>query len=320
MQILNFIIMNLTSSAVIKNLCEKHKIRPSKKLGQNFLIDKNILDKIIRAADLSPCGGCPEGTKKTDVVLEVGPGFGALTQELAKQVKKIIAVEIDKRLAEALEETIQEHFLPSDERRNRALPCSSDRSRDRGVLKSRGSQVIIINEDILKYKVKLRNYKVIANLPYQITSAVIRKFLELPESPSLMVLMVQKEVAERICAKPGNMSLLSVSVQFYGKTEIVSKVSKNSFWPVPKVDSAILKIVPHPRIVANPKKFFEVVRLGFSKPRKQLKNNLRLAGDHPKGEKIESSILKKAGLNEKVRAEELSVEDWIKITKYLNGK
>jgi len=262
--------MNLTSAGVIKKLCEKYEIRPSKKWGQNFLIDRNILEKILEAADL----------KKSDIALEVGPGFGVLTQELAERVKKVYAVEIDKRLVGAIEET---------------LSCKN---------------VKIINEDILKIdidKLRLKKFKVVANLPYQITSAVIRKFLELSHSPSLVILMVQKEVAERICSKPGDMSLLSVSVQFYGKPEIVSRVSRNSFWPVPNVDSAILKITPHSNTTLDPKRFFEIVRARFSKPRKQLQNNLE----------IESSVLKKAGLNEKIRAEELSVEDWIRLIKLL---
>jgi 16S rRNA (adenine1518-N6/adenine1519-N6)-dimethyltransferase len=161
----------------------------------------------------------------------------------------------------------------------------------------------------------LKFNKVVANLPYQITSAVIRKFLENEIKPELIVLMVQKEVAERICTRSGDMGLLSVSVQFYGKPEIVSKVSKNSFWPVPKVDSAILKITPIKREKINEEKFFRIVRAGFAHPRKQLRRNLADGLNLPV-KKIDKAILS-AKLNPKIRAEELEVEDWIKIMRII---
>lgn len=240
----------------VKLLCEKYGVFPQRQAGQNFLIDKNILNKIIKVAEL----------KKDDVVLEIGPGFGVLTQELAKQVKKVIAVELDKRMAEALKEELKEF-----------------------------KNVEIINADILKtqsekLKIQNKNYKIVANIPYNITSAILRKFLsEELIRPNEMVLLVQKEVAERIIAKPGEMSLLSISVQFYSQPKIISKVSNNSFWPKPKVDSAIIKLKNIEQKIdkeINEEDFFNLVRAGFSSRRKQLKNNFKKI-------KLESSNLEK---------------------------
>jgi 16S rRNA (adenine1518-N6/adenine1519-N6)-dimethyltransferase len=271
------LIKEMLNAFEIKKLCEELGIVPTKSKGQNFLIDKNILDKIIAAADL----------KKSDTVLEVGPGLGVLTEELLKRVQKVFAVELDKKLFERL-----------------------------SVVFKNNKNLKIYNADILQFEIcNLKFNKVVANLPYQITSAVIRKFLENEIKPELIVLMVQKEVAERICTRSGDMGLLSVSVQFYGKPEIVSKVSKNSFWPVPKVDSAILKITPIKREKINEEKFFRIVRAGFAHPRKQLRRNLADGLNLPV-KKIDKAILS-AKLNPKIRAEELEVEDWIKIMRII---
>jgi 16S rRNA (adenine1518-N6/adenine1519-N6)-dimethyltransferase len=233
--------MELTSPKIIKELLSKNEARPSRGLGQNFLIDKNVLHKIIEAADLS----------ESDIILEVGPGIGTLTQELATKVKKVIAIEKDKTMVEIL---------------------SAE-----GGPASGWKNVEIIHGDILKIEKleKFKNYKVVANIPYYLTSPLIRKFLESENQPKEIILMVQKEVAQRICAKPPHMSLLSVSVQFYAKAKIISYVSKNCFWPSPKIDSAIIKIKPK----ENEEKidsdlFFKIVKAGFSQPRKQLVNNL----------------------------------------------
>ena len=195
----------------LKKLLKKYNLRPSRRLGQNFLVDEKVLRKIIEAAELS----------KNDIVLEIGPGIGNLTVKLAKRVKKVVAVEKDQRMIEILKETLKDF-----------------------------KNVKIIKADILKFSPKIYNlkskiYKVVANIPYYLTSPLIRKFVETVEvKPQLLVLMVQKEVAQRICTKPPDMSILAVSVQFYAKAEIISFVSKKSFWPQPKVDSAIIKIIP----------------------------------------------------------------------------
>lgn len=268
--------MDLVLKQTIQNLLRKHSIRPSKRLGQNFLVDRSVLRKIIQTAKLS----------SKNVVLEIGPGLGVLTVELAKRAKQVIAIEKDRTLSRLLED----------------------------ILKAEGvSNVKVINKDVLQISNSqfpasrqgglISNYKLIANLPYYITSPVIRKFLETDNPPQLMVLMVQKEVAQRIVAKPPKMNRLAVAVQFYGKPEIVSYVSKKSFYPIPEVDSAIIKIVPQPIPKIDTKKFFELIKAGFSAKRKMLKNNLSL----------EASMLEKLGINPRARAENLSIEEWLKL-------
>lgn len=283
--------MNLNSPETIKHLLEERGIRPLKKLGQNFLIDENVLREIVSAAEL----------KSDDIVLEIGPGLGTLTKELAKRTKKVIAVEKDPNLARILNDKLKVKNLE------------------------------VIHGDILRIpnsKFLIHNsYKVVANLPYYIVSPVIRKFLETETAPKIMILMVQKEVAERITAKPPKMSLLAVSVQFYAKPEIISYVSKECFWPKPKVDSAIIKITPKNitgsqqplpsstlQGIAPCKLFFRIVKAGFSQPRKQLANNLSKGLKMDK-EKIKNWLLKN-GVQPSQRAETLSVEDWVKL---MNG-
>lgn len=270
----------------VKKLLKKFNVFPSKRLGQNFLINEGVFKKIIKTANLS----------KNDLILEIGPGVGNLTLELAKITKKVIAIEKDKKMCEILKDVLESWNMKN---------------------------VKIIEKDILKLDQKpyiLKPYKIVANLPYYITSPVIRKFLELKKPPELMVLMVQKEVAKRICALPPKMSLLAVSVQFYAKPEIISFVSKNSFWPQPKVDSAIIKIVPHrpaPHQIRSGEKFrdcfFKIVKAGFSHPRKQLINNLSKELKLDK-EKIKNWLLEN-GVKPSQRAESLSVENWQKLTK-----
>ena len=279
--------MDLASLKVIKTLLRKYRIFPSKRFGQNFLVDKTILFKIIETACLKP----------KDIVLEIGPGIGTLTQEIAKIVKKLIAVEKDFKMVEILKETTKSF-----------------------------KNVKIIQADILKtYNLQLTtyNYKVVANLPYYIVSPVIRKFLEAPNPPKEMILMVQKEVAQRICARPPDMNLLAVSVQFYAKPKIISYVSKESFWPKPKVDSAIIRITPRqPAPYRNEvsgagfrEQFFKIVKAGFSQPRKQLVNNLS------KMLKLDKEIVKiwllKNNIQPAQRAGTLSIGDWKNLVKSL---
>ncbi len=300
-------------------LCKQYNIKPSRTKGQNFLITEDIYNKIIESADL----------KKDDIILEVGPGLGFLTEKLAKNVKKVIAVELDDKLAEAL----------------------------RGRLgKQRIENVKVINENVLDFRIrnssksagrqesgisgnnKIPNslfiipdsrYKVVANLPYNITSIFLRKVLSLENKPEVMVLMLQKEVAGRITAKPGKLSLLAVSVQFYAEAEIIEYVSKDNFWPKPEVDSAIVKLEVRSNLPAPPKadrrqagkledderKFFQMVKFGFSARRKMLKNNLA-GGYHITQEKVEK-LLKLAGFDQKIRAQELSIQDWVNLFEVL---
>jgi len=291
--------MNLTSLKVVKTLLLKYMISPSKQLGQNFLTDKGAIDNIIKAACLGP----------DDIVLEIGPGLGTLTQEIAKKAKKVIGVEKDPKMVEIMGETLKD--IKNSE---------------------------IIQEDILKFKdcSKTKNYKLMGNLPFYLTSPIIRKFLERKNKPEKMILLVQKEMGQRICAKPPDMSILAVSVQIYSKPEIMGYVPKKSFWPQPKVDSAIIKIVPriisetssefaskttangvskNPTIVSffDSQLFFRIVKAGFSQPRKQLVNNLS-KGLNIKKEKA-LTWLEKNNIKSSRRAETLSIQDWINLSK-----
>ena len=278
--------MDLFSVKTIKELLGKQGIRPRKSLGQNFLISRGVFGDILKAANLT----------KQDTVLEIGPGIGTLTYGLAQSAKRVVAVEKDPAMVEILQETT-------------------------GDLRG----VEIIRGDILKLRqakellsLSKEAYRVVANLPYYITSPVIRMFLEAETKPELLVLMVQKEVAQRICAKPPKMSLLAVSVQIYGEPSIVAYVKKGCFWPQPKVDSAILKIAPHNLTkLSYPQldlvKFFTVVKAGFKQPRKQLLNNLSQGLKIPK-QKVET-WLGQIGIAPTQRAATLAMQDWINLAK-----
>jgi len=258
----------------LKNLLQKHNLRPNKLMGQNFLIDESILKKIIETANLS----------KDNIVLEVGPGLGILTKELAKKAKQVIAIEKDKEIIEALKKELENY-----------------------------NNIELIHSDILEYNLKfLENYKVVANIPYYLTSHLIRILLESKNQPKEITILIQKEVAQRICASPPKMTLLAVSVQFYSKPEIISYISKESFWPEPKIDSAILKItnIKKPENI-NIKKFFKLVKAGFSSPRKQLANNLFNKLNINK-EEIKTALTE-CNLDIQVRAERLNINDWVNL-------
>lgn len=284
--------MDLTGIATIKSLCKQYGLYPSRERGQNFLINRDVLDDMIAAADL----------KKDDIILEVGPGFGVLTLELAQRVKKVIAIEQDKILINALQENLEKENIKNVE---------------------------IVEGNILQlptthYQLLTTNYRIVSNLPYQITSRFLRQFLAEENKLQDMTIMVQKEVAERICAKPGDMSLLAASVQFYGQPKIVRNVSKECFWPEPKVDSAILRIVLPPSLKLrrakeiDEKYFFKIVRNGFLHRRQKLVNNLSNAFRLDK--KNLELTLKEMGISENARAQELSVEQWIKLSKRISAE
>ena len=252
-------------------------LRAKKGLGQHFLVDEQVLRRLISAAELTP----------SDTVVEVGSGLGVLTAELAKGAGRVIAVEVDTRMAAALQETM-----------------------------GPWPNITIVNTDILESDPAsllgvVTHYKVVGTLPYYIATAVLRHFLEARIKPYSMVITIQKEVAQAIVAPPGKMSLLSVSVQFYGKPTIVDYVPPQSFYPPPKVDSAIVRIdiYERPRVaVTDEAIFFSVVRGGFSAPRKQLRNSLALGLEIAPREA--AALLEEAGIGPKRRAETLSLEDW----------
>jgi 16S rRNA (adenine1518-N6/adenine1519-N6)-dimethyltransferase len=270
-----------------KALLRRFDVRAKKGLGQHFLVDDGVLGTIIEAAELSP----------NDLVVEVGPGLGILTEELAKRAKKVIAIEVDSKLASALSQSL-----------------------------SHLSNLTTINADVLHVALKELvdadlGYKVVANLPYYIAAPVLRHFLESPVRPQRMVIMVQKEVAQGIAAAPGKMSILSIAVQLYGKPNIVAYVPARSFYPAPKVDSAILSIDVYEQPMADVEdvaRFFQLVRAGFSAPRKQLRNSLALGLSLPA--ESAAALLDRAQISPKRRAETLTIAEWTKLYHATEGQ
>ncbi len=263
--------------------------KPKKSLGQHFLTDEAVLERILSATELSP----------GDIVVEIGPGPGILTEGLAKRGATVIAVELDSRLVALLKKRLA------------AFPDVKIVHAD--ILKVTPSQ--LLQNNLLASELA-RGYKVIANLPYYITSPVLRHFLEAQPRPSEMVVMVQKEVGEAIAAAPGKMSLLSVKAQFYSKPAIISYVPAASFYPPPKVDSVILHLDVYsqpPIKVSDVASFFDIVMHGFSAPRKQIRNSLAHSLEMPPSQV--ASLLEKAGIEAKRRAETLSLEEWRELWK-----
>jgi len=269
----------------VAGLLRSHGLNPKKSLGQNFLLDQAALRKITDAAEIPADGE----------VLEIGPGLGSLTRYLAQAARRVVAVELDGNLIPVLQEVLA--LFP---------------------------QVEIIHGDILKQDpAKLMGgpgYRVVANIPYYITSAVIRHLLESTIKPASMVLTMQKEVAERICAEPGEMSLLALSVQVYGEPKPVARISAGAFYPPPNVDSVVLKmdLYPEPRIPSGQlAAFFRLAKAGFSQKRKTLRNSLA-GGMGWKPEKSEE-ILNAAGIDPRRRAETLSIREWKDLTAVFSG-
>jgi 16S rRNA (adenine1518-N6/adenine1519-N6)-dimethyltransferase len=260
----------------VPDLLSKYGLKPEKRLGQNFLIDPVYIDRIVEAAAVSP----------TDSVLEIGAGLGSLTRSLAASANKVVAVELDPSLIAPLTEVLRSH-----------------------------SNVRIVQGDILDIDpgqlMDASDYLVVANIPYYITSAVIRHLLGANVRPARMALTLQHEVAERICAAPGNMSLLSLSVQIYGKPAIAMRIPPGAFYPIPKVDSAVVRIALYPKpIIPAPllEDFFRLTKAGFGQKRKTLRNSLS-AGLHLSREQTEK-FLSSAGIEPRRRAQTLSLAEW----------
>jgi len=265
----------------ISALMKQFGLHPRVGLGQNFLQDNHALQEIVNVANLRP----------TDDVLEIGPGLGNLTRYLALQAHRVTAVELDKDLFPALETVVAPY-----------------------------KNVRLVQGDILRLDpadlLEMPDYLVVANIPYYITSALLRHLLESDSRPRRMVLTMQEQVAKRICALPGKMSLLALSVQVYGTPEIVAYIPAEAFYPAPKVDSAVLRleILPEPLIpAALMDKFFMLIKAGFSQKRKTLRNSLSggLGILPAEAEKI----LAAAGIDPIRRAETLSLEEWAQLCK-----
>ena len=256
-----------------KILLAAHGLEAKKSLGQNFLFDDNVLARIADAADL----------QGADEVLEIGPGLGALTRQLAARARRVVAVELDGRLLPILQQELADL-----------------------------DNVEIIHGDILDQDpgaLFKGNYKVVANVPYYITGAIMRHLLGSSHKPRTMVLTLQKEVAERLTAVPPQMSLLAVSVQYYGRVERIATIKAGAFWPRPDVDSAVIRfeLAPQAEDAAKEEAFFELVRAGFSQKRKQLHKNLRQL---PADQTAVARALAKATIDGRRRAETLSLEEW----------
>ncbi|MFA6587970.1 MAG: 16S rRNA (adenine(1518)-N(6)/adenine(1519)-N(6))-dimethyltransferase RsmA [Patescibacteria group bacterium] len=276
----------------VRTQLQNSRIWPNKSLSQNFLVDQEILQKIILNADL----------QKDELVLEVGAGLGILTWELAKRVKKVLAVEYDQQILPMLKENLKSL-----------------------------NNVKILQADIMKFPIQellknfgseeVRKYKIVANLPYHLTSHFLKKFLSSDFPPNSFSLLLQKEVALRICAKPGDMSLLSISVQMFGQPEIGVFVPKQAFWPQPKVDSAILNIKRRIKPLGNEFTRFQVfkfAKIAFSAKRKTLVNALS-GGLHETPNKIRA-YLNTLGLSPMIRAQELNLDQWFSLARLLNTK
>jgi 16S rRNA (adenine1518-N6/adenine1519-N6)-dimethyltransferase len=268
---------DISSSPEIKKVLHRSGLKARKELGQHFLTDKSIVDTILSAAELSP----------SDFIIEVGPGLGILTSELARRVQKVTAIELDTKLAAQLKKNL-----------------------------SSSPNITIINADILKVDLSKvlgdkSSYKVVANIPYYITSLILQFFMEASLKPSLLVVMVQKEVGDAIAAGPGKMSMLAISIQVYCKPRIICYVSSQSFYPQPKVDSAVIRLdmLPMPAVkVADIRNFLNFVKCGFRSPRKQLRNSLA-QGLNTKPADI-MPLLTESNIDPQRRPETLTIQEW----------
>jgi 16S rRNA (adenine1518-N6/adenine1519-N6)-dimethyltransferase len=275
-----------------KEIIKKFKIKLNKNLGQNFLTDENIVKKIVGSAIISD----------RDLIIEIGPGIGSMTRELCKNAGKVLAVEIDKYLIPALTYNLREF-----------------------------NNIEIVNKDIMDENIvemintaKLsgfnpENVKVIANLPYYITTPIIMKFLEEAPGIDMMVFMVQKEVAERMVAKPGgkDYGALSVAVQFYSEPSIIFNVSPDSFVPRPNVDSTVIKlnVYKEPIVdIKSKKMFFKTVKAAFGQRRKTLPNALCNSGYFKQNKEEMKDILENMGVGENQRGETLSIMQFAELS------
>jgi len=270
---------DLTNIRELRNLLYTHHMRPNKSFGQNFLIDRATLQRIIEAAEINA----------GEQVLELGAGTGVLTRELARHARRVVAVELERDMLSLLAETTRNF-----------------------------ANVELIERNLLYVDPAAifgaEAYKLVANLPYYITAPTFRHFLESANPPRLLVVMVQYEVAQRIVAAPGDLSLLGVSIQFYGKPDIVAHVPARAFYPAPKVDSAILRVDLKDEVpLAHEQRdsFFRLVQAGFSERRKQIHNSLA-RGLHRKDAEVQA-LLKAAGIDPGRRAETLSIEEWLQL-------
>jgi len=271
----------MLSKSQIKQILQDRNLKPTKKFGQNFLINPKPIQQMISAADIKP----------SDTILEIGPGLGALTQELIITGAKIITQEKDRNLVAILRKQFKD---------------------------AKNLEIIEGDAKYNNYK-NYKDYKIVANLPYYLTAPIIRQFLEAKNPPELMVFLIQKQVGQRICAKPPRMNLLAVSIQVYATPKIINYVSRKCFWPMPEVDGVIIKITPHheeTEAMTDREHFFKIVKAGFSHPRKILISNLANGLNVSRNdlEKIFADL----AIPLKARAENLAVSDWASLAENIN--
>jgi 16S rRNA (adenine1518-N6/adenine1519-N6)-dimethyltransferase len=269
-------------------LLKKYGLRPSKGLGQNFLVDENALQKVVKAAEI----------RVGDTILEVGPGLGSLTRYLASSAQQVVAVELDQKLLPVLHETL----APFE---NVEIVIGDILELDPGIL----LESYMLKAD--RSPLSALRYMVVANIPYYITSALIRHLLEAEIQPDRIVLTVQKEVADRICEQPPNLNLLALSVQVYGQPTIAAKIHAGAFYPPPKVDSAVVKIDLFSKPIIPSSElplFFQLIKAGFSQKRKTLRNTLSAGMRWSKAQT--ESILVEAQIDPQRRAQTLSLDEW----------
>jgi 16S rRNA (adenine1518-N6/adenine1519-N6)-dimethyltransferase len=267
--------MDLSRVEDVRTAMKLAGIKPNKSLGQHFLVDRPSLEAIMEAATVKP----------DDTVLEIGPGLGVMTRPLTRLAGHVIAVETDPILAGLL---------------RRDAPDTLE----------------VVEQDILDFDLRRlpSGYKVIANIPYYLTSKIFRLLVESPNPPEVMSLLIQKEVAERITAKPGKLSVLALSVQYYGRPELVRVVERHKFWPPPDVDSAVLRVtLTGPAFNADSPKLFRLMKAGFGEKRKQLKNSL--AGGLNLSPELATELIANAKLQPTARAQELDLKSWERLYK-----
>jgi 16S rRNA (adenine1518-N6/adenine1519-N6)-dimethyltransferase len=266
----------------VPGLLKSYGLRPEKSLGQNFLSDEQVLERIAAAAEIQP----------DEVVLEIGPGLGSLTRRLSELARQVICVEVDANLLPPLRFVLQDYA-------NVQVVQGDILSLDIAALMSQASATTP------------PVYQVVANIPYYITSALIRRLLEAKYPPHRLVLTVQREVAERICAAPGDLSLLALSVQVYGNPRVAARIPAGAFYPPPKVDSAVIRVdrYAQPLVpVAQLPLFFRLAKAGFSQKRKTLRN--ALSGGLGWPAERAGDLLHMAGIDPQRRAETLSIDEW----------
>ncbi len=272
--------MDQSSTQSISAILKNHNLRPDKSLGQNFLTDPNILDQIVRIA----------GVTATDTVLEIGAGLGHLTAQLARSARAVTAVELDGRFIPILSERLAPY-----------------------------ANITLVEGDILQLNnadlIQVDDYLVVANIPYYITSRILRKLLEAKLKPREIILTIQYEVARRVCAESGKLSLLALSVQMYGKPRLAMRIPAGAFYPPPKVDSAVIKIDLHPDpLLPDPQReiFFQLIKAGFLHKRKTLRNSISKGLGWSPDQAAE--LLLSGGIDPLRRAETLSIPEWLKLT------